>query len=179
MVGWGIDSFLSGKFMEIWRKEGLIRTLQRGRAARYRNIQDNGGSRRVVPCVGEDLHGNRYYEDLDGDDSNGSKNSYRWVEYNDRYEWFMTGRKVPSEWYGWLTRQYDDVPIPGNTNFYNPVFKKRHEPCNSGTPTMYNPLGHHPVIESKKTYHNYVKSRVYVPWIPSKNVQTKAKKRYD
>jgi NADH:ubiquinone oxidoreductase subunit len=179
MVGWGIDSFLSGKFMEIWRMEGLIRTLQRGRAVRYRNIHDNAGSRRVVPCVGEDVHGNRYYEDVHGDDSNESKTSYRWVEYNDRFEWFMTGRKVPPEWHGWLVRQYDDAPVPGNTTFYNPVFKRRHQPLAAGTPKGYASLGHHSAIEHKKTFHNYVKSRVYAPWNPEEATQIKAKKRYD
>lgn len=179
MVGWGIDSFLSGKFMQIWRMEGLIRTLQRGRAVRYRNIQDNGGARGVVPCVGEDVHGNRYYEDIHADDSNESKTSNRWVEYSDRYEWFMGGRKIPAEWHGWLVRQYDDAPVPGNTNFCNPVFKMRHQPLASATPKNNTTLGHLSAIESKKQFHDYLRSRVYIPWSPEQAQENKTNKRYD
>ena len=61
MVGWGLESFLTGKFMKIYRKEGFIRTIERGRIARSRAITDNAGNRDVVPLVGQDQYGNRYY----------------------------------------------------------------------------------------------------------------------
>jgi len=173
MVGWGIDSILSGKFLKIFRKEGFIRTLERGKNVRYRNIMDNAGCRDVVPMVGQDQHGNRYYEDFHGDDSNDSQLSTRWVEYSDRFEWWMTGRKLPPEWHGWLHRQYDDAPTPENTAFHNPVFKRRHRPNASGEPHHYVPLGHD-LSPAKKTFRNYVKARVYHSWEPQDRP-----KRYD
>ena len=117
MLSWGIDALLSGKFYKIWKKEGLIKAMERGRMVRFRNIHDNAGTRDVVPLAGMDVHGNRYYEDLHGDDSNYSSNSHRWVEFADRTEWYPSARMVPAEWHGWLHKVYDDTPIPGNPHF--------------------------------------------------------------
>lgn len=166
MVGWGIDSILSGKFLKIWRKEGFIRTLERGRGVRFRSITDNAGSQDVVNLVGQDVHGNRYYEDFNGDDSNGSCLATRWVELADRHEWWPSGRKIPAEWHGWLHRMYDDAPVAGNTCFYQPVFKRRHLPHCSGEPHETYPLGHpsHPYSAS---FQSYSKKRVYHEWDPS------------
>ena len=161
--------------MKIWRKEGFIRTLERGRAVRYRRIWDNAGSRDVVPMVGQDVHGNRYYEDFHGDDSNESKVSYRWVEFADRHEWWQTGRKIPAEWHGWLHRQYDDAPTADNTSFYNPPFKRRHLPHPSGQPNAHVPLGHsaHPY---KQSFQEYSRARVYHAWDPD---SVSNSKKYD
>ena len=73
MVGWGIDALLSGKFYKVFKSEGFIRAWERGRAARFKPILDNCGTKDVVPLVGTDVHGNRYYEDYDADESNESQ----------------------------------------------------------------------------------------------------------
>jgi NADH:ubiquinone oxidoreductase subunit len=143
MFTWSIDSILSGKFYQIWKTEGLIKTIERGKAMKYRNIHDNAGARGVVPMVGMDIHGNRYYEDIYADDSNTSGTSTRWMEFSDRWEWSFSGRKVPAEWHGWLHKIHDDAPTPGNPHYFNPIFKVRHEGNKSGLPEMYFPLGHH------------------------------------
>ena len=175
MPGWGIDSLLSGKFFEVYKAEGFIRAWYRGRPTRYRNIMDNCGSRGVVPLVGEDRYGNRYYEDFYGDDSNPSGTSTRWVELSDRAEWFMTGRKIPSEWNGWLHRVYDDPHTAGNAHYYDPIYKRRHMPLASGEPHAPYPLGHlsHPY---RGTFQKYTQARVYTAWDPN---SSKRPKRYD
>lgn len=175
MVGWGVDSLLSGKFLKVFLKEGFVRAWERGRASRMRNIMDNTGSRDVVPLVGTDVYGNRYYEDFHADDSNDSHLSNRWVEPADRAEVFISGRKTPPEWHGWLAHVYDEPPIAGNTSFYNPVFKKRHLANPSGQPNAYFPTGHH-ANEYRTQFHSYAKSRLYTAWNPA---EVKDKKKYD
>lgn len=176
MVGWGIDTLLSGKFMKVFHKDGFVRAWERGRAARMRNIQDNTGCREVVPLTGVDLYGNRYYEDFYGDDTNDSHLSTRWVELSDRAEVFISGRKIPPEWHGWLAHSYDEVPIAGNTSFYNPIFKKRHLPNTSGTPKSMYPTGHQ-FNDYRREFIAYSKSRIYTAWDPE-DAKNK-KKRYD
>lgn len=34
---------------------------------------------------------------------------------------------VPPKWHGWLAHQYDEVPTPDSTAFYDPFFEKPHE----------------------------------------------------
>ncbi|CAG9318832.1 unnamed protein product [Blepharisma stoltei] len=175
MVGWGIDSILSGRFMKIFRMEGFIRTLERGRIVRFRNITDHVGSRGVAKCVGQDSYGNRYYEDFHGDDCNESFVCQRWVEYADRHDMWQTGRKVPAEWHAWLHRINDDVPSPDNSNYHHPIYKRKHLPNQSGLPGATVPLGdgRH---EYAKQFQTYIKSRIYTSWEPQENAP---KKRYD
>lgn len=175
MVGWGIDSILSGKFMKIWRMEGFIRTLERGRSVRFRPITDAVGSRDVAKLVGQDSYGNRYYEDFDGNDINESSNSIRWCEYADRKEWWMTGRKLPAEWHAWLHRINDDAPTPDNSNYHQPIYKRRHMSNPTGLPNAVVPLGHSS-HELKKQFQTYVKSRCYTSW---KVEDVKTTKKYD
>ena len=72
MVGWGISTWFTPKFYKVWKIEGFIRAWERGRAARFKNILDNCGTNDVVPLVGTDVYGNRYYEDFEADTSNDS-----------------------------------------------------------------------------------------------------------
>lgn len=173
MPGWGLDSLLSGKFYEVYKAEGFMRAWFRGRPTRYRNIMDNCGSRGVVPMAGEDRYGNRYYEDFYGDDSNGSRVSTRWVELIDRGEWFMTGRKVSPEWYGWLNRVYDDVNVPGSGAFVEPIYKRRHLPLASGEPHAPWPLGHM-MSPFRSQFQKATLARIYQTWTPAARP-----KRYD
>ena len=174
MVGWGIDALLSGKFYKVWKIEGFIRAWERGRAARFRPILDNCGVREIVPLVGTDVHGNRYYEDFKADESNDSGTNSRWVEFSDRYERFPSGRKIPPEWHGWLHRSYDDAPTPENTAFHNPPYKKRHLPNPSMEPHAVYPQGY-AMHEYRKEFQEYSNSRIYNAWQP----QAKNTKRYD
>lgn len=174
MFTWGIDSILSGKFWKIFKTEGLIRTIERGKAMKYRNIHDHNGVRGNAKFMGIDVHGNRYYEDIYANDSNDSMMSTRWVEFVDRTEWGMTGRKIPPEWHGWLHKIHDDAPTPGNSHYYNPQFKRRHIGNQSGLPTQYMPIGHQSG-EFKQQWYEKAKSRVYTKWDGANDQE----KRYD
>ena len=64
MRAWGRFSGLLGpKFWEIMRKEGVMRAVLRGRPQRNQPHEIAGWDE-LVPCVGVDEYGNRYYEDL-------------------------------------------------------------------------------------------------------------------
>ena len=176
MVGWGIDALLSGRFYKVWKKEGFIKAWERGRSARFRPILDNCGTKdHIVPLVGVDIHGNRYYEeaDIDDDASNQAYKS-RWVEFADRTDRFPSGRKIPPEWHGWLHKCYDDAPTPENTAFHNPPYKKRHLSNPSGEAGAIVPYGHgtHPY---KGQFTQYVRSQIYQSWTP----ETAREKKYD
>lgn len=175
MVGWGISVILSGKFYKVWKVEGFMRAWERGRAGRIKNLHDNCGARDVVPLVGTDQYGNRYYEDFFADDSNDSMNTARWVEFVDKYDRFPSGRKIPPEWHGWLHRSYDDAPTPENTAFHNPPYKKRHLSNPSGEPHAIVPHGHQN-SPFKKQFVEYSYSRIYTAWDPS---SVKLEKKYD
>ena len=54
--------------------------------------------------VGEDEHGNRYYQDLSGKGPAGPPR--RWVIY----EGLAEASKVPPEWFGWLHYTVDTPP---------------------------------------------------------------------
>ena len=57
---------LTPKFIKLVKKDGFMRTWQRGHKA-IRNTQLLGGHADAVKCVGQDQFGNRYYEDFDVD----------------------------------------------------------------------------------------------------------------
>ena len=57
---------MSNKFITLVRKDGLMKTWQRGHKA-VRDTQQTGGLVDAVKCVGQDQFGNKYYEDFDVD----------------------------------------------------------------------------------------------------------------
>ena len=77
--------------------------------------------------VGEDRLGNIYYRNLD--------DSRRWVIYNGEAE----ASRVPTEWFGWLHRTWDETPSerPHAVNFW----EKPSLPNLTGTPLAYAPPG--------------------------------------
>lgn len=99
MRSWGqFVGLLGPKFWAIYRKDGLMRALLRGKP--YRPTHDKGGfGEELARCVGKDEFGNRYYEDFNSP----AKNNRRWIEYADYNKWFLTPKKVPPPWHGWLS----------------------------------------------------------------------------
>lgn len=84
-------------------------------------------SRRHGVGVGEDGHGNTYFEAKDG--------GRRWVIYAGSNDI----SRVPPEWYAWLTRQIDEVPdkaLPPP-----PKFLREATPNLTGTALAYRPPG--------------------------------------
>lgn len=57
---------LSPKFIKLVKKDGIIKTLQRGHKA-IRDTQQTGGLVDAVKCVGQDQFGNKYYQDFEVD----------------------------------------------------------------------------------------------------------------
>ena len=96
---------LGPKFWTIYRKEGLMRTLLRGKP--YKPTHEKGGyEEEVARLVGTDEFGNRYYEDF----NHHNKNTRRWIEYADYNKWLLTPKKIAPAWHGWLHYTYDDPP---------------------------------------------------------------------
>ena len=127
MRSWGVFiGMLGPKFWPIYRKEGLMRVLIRGRPFKW--THEKGGYEEVAPLVGTDEFGNRYYEDF----THTNKNTRRWVEFADSGKWYITPKKVAPGWHGWLHYQYDDPPKKDNfvQPFWRPhrtvVFKTDH-----------------------------------------------------
>ncbi|WP_210527423.1 NADH:ubiquinone oxidoreductase subunit NDUFA12 [Rubellimicrobium arenae] len=77
--------------------------------------------------VGEDALGNVYYRTAD--------DSSRWVIYNGEAE----ASRVPTEWFGWLHRTWDEPPTvrPPVRKFW----EKPSLPNLTGTPYAYAPSG--------------------------------------
>ncbi|CAG9319025.1 unnamed protein product [Blepharisma stoltei] len=173
MVGWSLSTILTGKFMKIWRMEGFIRTLERGRAVRFKSIEDVAGARDVAKCVGQDPYGNRYYQDFNADDFNESHNGERWVEFVDRHDMWQKGDRIPPEWHAWLHKMVDEPPTAESTHFYTPFFKKKHRTCPSGTPAEVVPHGHWNNPHAKQ-FQKHVKSVLCTTWEPEHR-----EKRYD
>jgi NADH:ubiquinone oxidoreductase subunit len=40
--------------------------------------------------------------------------------------WGPNGNRVPPGWHGWLSFQYDDVPLPDSNSFFHPFYEKPH-----------------------------------------------------
>jgi len=85
---------MNPKFWQLYRKEGLMRAVLRGKI--YKPTHEKAGfTNEAVPCVGTDEHGNRYYEDF----THKNKNQRRWVEYADKGKTFPTMvKKVAPGW---------------------------------------------------------------------------------
>ncbi len=77
--------------------------------------------------VGEDEHGNTFYQTADG--------ARRWVIYNGEAE----ASRVSPDWHGWLHHTYDapptDAPLPRKS------WEKDHIPNLTGTSGAYHPPG--------------------------------------
>lgn len=83
--------------------------------------------------VGEDEHGNRYYQDSNGKGPAGRPR--RWVIY----EGLAEASKVPPEWFGWL---HYTVDTPPTEETYHPrSWQKPHRENMTGTPLAYHPPG--------------------------------------
>ena len=129
MRSWGGAIGMMGpKFWNIYRKEGLMRAVLRGKP--YRPTHEKAGfTDEVAPLVGMDEFGNRYYEDFTAK----NKNQRRWVEFADTGKLFPTiTKKIAPAWHGWLHYMYDDPPQQENyvkpyyMNHRTPVFKTDH-----------------------------------------------------
>ena len=93
------------KFWKLYRKEGLMRAVLRGKP--YRPTHEKAGfGDELAPLVGVDEYGNRYYEDF----NHKNKNQRRFVEFADTGRWFPTPKKISPAWHGWMHHQYDDPP---------------------------------------------------------------------
>ncbi len=84
--------------------------------------------------VGEDLAGNRYFQERTNRDS-----------YDGRLRRFVTYRgyadatKVPADWHGWLHYTFDEPPTVAP--FKLKAWEKDHLPNMTGTPYAYRPAG--------------------------------------
>ena len=108
MRSWGVGIGMMGpKFWQLYRKEGLMRALLRGKP--YRPTHEKAGfGDELATLVGTDEYGNRYYEDFNGK----NKNQRRFVEFADYGHWFPGGmaRSIAPGWQGWMHYMYDDPP---------------------------------------------------------------------
>ena len=106
MRSWGLAIGMMGpKFWKLYRKEGLMRAILRGKP--YRPTHEKAGfGDELAPLVGVDEYGNRYYEDF----NHKNKNQRRFVEFADTGRWFPTPKKISPAWHGWMHHQYDDPP---------------------------------------------------------------------
>lgn len=111
---------LGPKFWKIYRKEGLMRAILRGKPYKYAH-EKAGYEEEVVRCAGTDEFGNRYYEDF----THHNWNTRRWVEYADYGKWQQTPKKVAPGWHGWLHYQYDDPPNVRSPLFLNFLCRRR------------------------------------------------------
>ena len=87
------------------------------RAKPYKYSHEKAGWKEVVPLVGQDEFGNRYYEDFD----HCSKNKRRWVEYADYGKWHLTPKGIAPAWQGWMHYVYDDTP--DSRYFHQPAWR--------------------------------------------------------
>ena len=95
MRSWGLAiGMMNPKFWQLYRKEGLMRAVLRGKPSRP--THDKAGFQsEAVPMVGMDEFGNRYYEDFGGC----NKNQRRFVEYAEHSSIFPTQvKKIAPGW---------------------------------------------------------------------------------
>ena len=95
----------------------MMRALLRGKIVKMTH-EKGGFTDEVVPLVGTDEFGNRYYEDFTAH----GKNQRRWVEYADTGKTFPTiVKKMAPGWHGWMHYMYDDPPR--QDNYVNPAYR--------------------------------------------------------
>ena len=95
MRSWGVNiGMLGPKFWKLYRKEGLMRAVLRGKI--YKPTHEKAGfTDEVAKLVGVDEFGNRYYEDF----THKNKNQRRWVEFADTGKLFPTvTKKIAPAW---------------------------------------------------------------------------------
>jgi|Transcript_89800 NADH:ubiquinone oxidoreductase subunit len=63
-------------------------------------IRSQLGDIKFGECVGTDVNGNQYFENLDY-----PHGQHRWVEYADIHNY--DAASVPPEWHGWMTHMQD------------------------------------------------------------------------
>ena len=107
MRAWGLAIGMMGpKFTGLYRKEGFMRAILRGKPLRPTHEKAGFGDE-LADHVGTDEFGNRYYEDWNGK----NKNQRRFVEFSDNAHWFPTqAKKISPGWHGWMHYMYDDPP---------------------------------------------------------------------
>ena len=161
MRSWGhFVGMLSPKFWQIYRREGLMRTLLRAKPYKYSH--EKAGWKEVVRLVGKDEYGNRYYEDFD----HHNFNNRRWVEYSDYGHYYLTAKKVAPGWQGWLHYMYDDPPR--KENFVQPYFRSHKQyqfKTDHPTQALKNPG--HVQNPHKKLFDEIARKRCYDYWDPS------------
>ena len=150
---------LGPKFWQIYRKEGVMRAVQRGRPHKL-NHEKGGYGEELVKCVGTDEYGNRYYEDF----NHLNFNTRRWVEYADHGKTIPLPKKIAPAWHGWMHYQYDDPPK--KDNFVEPFFRS-HKTIVYKTdhPNAYKNPGHL-MAPDRKLYEEIAKARKYTSWEP-------------
>jgi NADH:ubiquinone oxidoreductase subunit len=82
--------------------------------------------------VGEDAHGNKYYQERKKRLSNPLYRRKRWVMYKGKAE----GSKVPAEWHAWL-HYTSDKPLEARAK----AWEQPHKPNLTGTLGAYVPKG--------------------------------------
>ena len=173
MRSWGLAiGMLGPKFWRLYRKEGLMRALLRGKP--YRPTHEKAGfGDEVVPMVGMDEFGNRYYEDF----NHLGKNQRRWVEYADTGKLFPTQvKKISPAWHGWVHYMYDDPPR--EDNFVKPYFMQKRVPVfKTDHPELsHKNIGH--LLNDEKVENMAAgRARMYTEWEPPKGGEARDGKK--
>jgi NADH:ubiquinone oxidoreductase subunit len=84
--------------------------------------------------IGQDEHGNRYFEARDNSDSYDARKR-RWVIYRG----YAEASKVSPDWHGWLHYTFDEPPTVAP--FRTMAWEKGHLPNLTGTIHAYKPQG--------------------------------------
>ena len=84
--------------------------------------------------VGQDAHGNRYFQARDNSDSYDGRKR-RWVIYKG----YADASKVTAEWHGWLHYTFDEPPT--TQPLLAKAWEKDHLPNLTGTIHAYRPAG--------------------------------------
>lgn len=102
-------------------------------------------------CVGQDVFGNRYYQEKREPKGRRRK---RWVIFNGLVE----ASKVPPLWHGWLHHTLDDVPAQQPQPH---AWEQPHLPNLTGTRYAYAPNGH-----ASHQGERASTNADYIPWKP-------------
>ena len=121
-----LGSNLIIQWMEGVKRYGFQRTM---------NQAYTMGQIKFGECVGEDVNGNRYYENPDY-----QHGQHRWIEYKDIHN--PDASSIPPEWRGWMCHM-QDAPGASTAKFLEEKLGKSHQveghPDDSGIDTH---LGH-------------------------------------
>ena len=160
MRAWGLAVGMMGpKFVKLYRKEGLMRAVLRGKP--YRPTHEKAGfGDELAPLVGIDENGNRYYEDF----NHKNKNQRRFVEFADNGKWFPTmGKTISPAWHGWMHYTYDDPPK--KDNFVDPFYRAHKQPVfKTDHPTLAFKNQGHLMNTERNKFLEQQRARVYTAW---------------